>query len=174
MEQLFALLETTSLRGVLAGAFINDDDDPKQARLLLEAIYLKFDNQWLRCSSIGQYDQLALELSEKIEPAASTIESRVLEDYEFCVVPLTNLFMNEALASYRVQAVQCFLDSRADEQRAIVTTIALLLENNQTLFLDPRNTFGVRLGNAFDLEEWMRLNAESDSSYRQISWKRRG
>jgi len=172
MDKLVRFLETTLLTGVFSGAFIDDDDEPKRARLLLDCIYLQFSNQLLRCSSIGQYDQLAFELVSDVDPAASASDARLFEDYEFCLVPLTNLFVSEALSGHRVMAIRCLLDARADAERGVVTVAAIFLENGETLFLDPRNTFGVRIGNQLDFDEWVRLNAEGNSNYREFAWRR--
>jgi hypothetical protein len=82
----------------MAGAFIDNDDEPKHVRLLLQCIHLKLGHQLLRCSSIGQFDQLdqlALELVERIDPAASVSDAHLFEDYEFCLVPLTNIFVTK-------------------------------------------------------------------------------
>ena len=172
MDKLVSFLETASLTGIFAGAFIDEDDEPKRVRLLLECIYLEFDDQLLRCSSIGQFDQLALELVGDVDPTASARDARLFEDYEFCLVPLTNLFVGEALSSHRVMGIRCLLDARADAERGIVTVAAMFLENGETLFLDPRNTFGVRIGNKLDFDAWVRLNTEGDSNLREFAWKR--
>ena len=172
MDELVSFLETASLTVIFAGAFIDDDDEPKQARLLLECVYLKFADRLLRCSSVGQFDQLAFELVSRIDPAGSSSDARLFEDYEFCIVPLTNLFMSEALSSHRVMGIRCLFDARADAERAVVTVAAMFLENGETLFLDPRNTFGVRIGNKFDFDEWVRVNTDGNSNYREFSWNR--
>jgi hypothetical protein len=172
MDKLVSLLEATPLTGIVAGAFIDNDDEPKQTRLLLQCIYLKFDNQLLRCSSVGQFDQLAFELVDGIDPAASSSEARLFEDYEFCLVPLTNLFVSEALSNHRVSGIRCFLDSRADADRGVVTVAAMFLESGETLFLDPRNTFGIRIGNRLDFDVWVRLNTNENSDYREFAWER--
>jgi len=172
MDELVRFLETASLTDIFTGAFIDDDDEPKQARLLLECVYLKFTDRLLRCSSIGQFDQLALELVSGVEPAASSSDARLFEDYQFCTVPLTHLFVSEALASHRVMGIRCHLDARAVAERGIVTVAAIFLENGETLFLDPRNTFGVRIGNKRDHDEWLRLNTEGNSDYHEFTWSR--
>jgi hypothetical protein len=172
MNELVSFLGTSSLTGVFAGAFIDDDDEPKQARLLLQCIYLKFADHLLRCSSIGQFDQLALELVSSVDPAASSSDARLFEDYQFCLVPLMNLFVSEALSSHPIIGIRCFVDTRADAERGIVSVAAMFLENGETLFLDPRNTFGVRIGNRRDLDELVRLNTEGNSDYREFTWNR--
>jgi len=81
-------------------------------------------------------------------------------------------FVSEALAGHRVMDIRCYLDARADAKRGIVTVAAMLLESGETLFFDPRNTFGVRIGNKHDFDEWARLNTEGNSDYHEFAWNR--
>src|SRR5262245_6963789 len=83
---------------------------------------------------------------------------------------LTNLFVSDALSAHRIMEFRCFSDARADAEHGIVTVAAIFLENGEVLFLDPRNTFGVRMGNRTDLDEWIRLNVSDGAIYREFTW----
>jgi hypothetical protein len=170
MNEIIELLQTESLTEILSGGYIDDDDEPKRSRLLLRCIYLAFGDRLLRCTSVGQFDQLKFDIVEHVDPTFSSDDLRIFQEYQFCLIPLTNLFVTEALSNHRVVGLRYFFDSRADPTRGIVTTAAMFLERGEVLFLDPRNTFGVHVGNKLAFEAWIRFNVVGTSTYREFTW----
>jgi len=174
ITDIFSLLESKPLTDILlTGFFIAESDRPDCQRFVpnLTRIYLEFGDQFLLCTSINQYDQLKIEIAAKMTQDPITEEET---DFDFCICSVRELYLNNLYSENFVTGFFAFLDEGSDPDSGIVKSAEFRLGVHGSIFLDPLNLFGIRIGTEQQRDEWIEnwaSNREEQHPFQQLTWK---
>ncbi|TXS56690.1 hypothetical protein [Streptomyces sp. t39] len=149
-RQVAGLLDGRRVRDVLVPGWIDRDEQIVEFRPQPLVVWLRLDLGVVRLSAEEQFGSLGVRSGST--PDWSDVPLLAESEYEI------------ALASW---SEQLFGDGRGDlawtglrsyeTDDGHTTVMALDLEGDHTLFVDPTWTFGIRVGNAADERTWVEL-----------------
>lgn len=151
------------LTNILVAGYIDESESMKHFHPMFDDIYFDFTGVLLRASSIDQFWHLGLDLVERVE-----CRFQIEEGDDFGVCPL-DFVLQDPAGSNRLKQIIVFRESNIDATPGKTICAALTLHSGgtatafDTLFLDPRNEYGIRLGTQAALIEWRRANSTSVS-----------
>jgi hypothetical protein len=161
---IYELLETQPLTDILMVGSVDYDPAYKAERfdMLFHNIYLQFGDRFLRCTSLHKYS-LQLEIVDGISPDNT--------EGAFCVGSVYTLLVKHSDQNRLVTSFTAFIDEGSDFEMATVRCAAFLLGfpdrvgDQDLVFLDPWNTYGIRIGTKQLMDEWVRDNATPGDEY---------
>lgn len=141
---------------------------------MMKDVYLEFGfgDKLLRCTSI-EWADLEMEIVNGI-----TCNFDIDVDDEFCISSLYDLYCDQPPGNNFVTHLRIFTSQRSNLDAGVVTCMALRFERRNSIFLDPLNTFGIRIATELQLNEWTSREAVSGSLftrgivYKEHLWER--
>ena len=167
MNSISTILQTIKgklLTAILVTGYIDRDNSYKQFHPMFDDIYFDFEGVLIRASATSQFWYIQLELVKHIE-----FRYKLEDGDELCVSPLDFLLRVPSGNNY-LKEIVVFSDKTPEKFiQAIELRLECRSENviSDTIFLDPRNDFGIHLGKEPALAEWKFCNANFlESIYR--------
>jgi hypothetical protein len=163
MAAVAARLSGRQLTEILVAGYIDGLGSTRRFHPMFDDMYFDFDGLLLRASATDQFWHIELDFVDRIE-----CRFQIEEDDEFCVCPLDFVLRHPA-GPYHLKEIITFMATGMDASpdKAICAALVLEFEGTEatttTLFLDPRNDFGIHLGTEATLAEWRLANAMADS-----------
>jgi hypothetical protein len=161
MESVFNSEMITNLWLV---GFIEGKLPRKEFHPMLWWIYFQFETCYLRCESVNQW-HAKLQIVESI-----ALDFEVDPDDEFAVMPAAGLFLSEPKTKgQKIVRFECLLDESSNLENGLVKCGGFVLSNSDTLFFDPSNSLGFRLGTADQVKSWTSRLHTDVGTYRTAS-----
>jgi hypothetical protein len=169
INQILNLFQSHSLTNILVLGYIDNDDKIKRFNIIEKDIYLEFGEALLLCSSVNQYDQLKMNVVDKISPE---LDFEIEEDDELCVCSLYNMYLFDPYGTNRITSAEFLLDKNSNLEQGLVKCLGLRIgESKDYLFIDPTHTFGIQVNGKRSIEEWIEKAANSPiSDYMKWQW----
>lgn len=140
LRELEAALQNAQLADIVLVGFVDHSQQLARFRALLDAVYLEFDGIFLEIATIRDTGRARIgivaepriraELDDDMTPAISSVRQQVLRDPD----------ARNALREVRLWEV-----AEAQDQLSCAA-LSFELDNGQSVFLDPFNHFGIRIG----------------------------
>jgi len=127
-------------------------------------IYAEFHTAYIRLEAVNEW-HMKFELAQTIG-----VDFSVDPDDEFATVRIGDLFLPTVPKQTRkVTRFDVLLDEDSSLEGGIVKSGGFVFENGETVFFDPSNTFGFRIGTEIQVREWTSSRHHPLSSYRSVS-----
>lgn len=164
MREILELLETQPLTDIIVAGTVDNDSAYGASRfvMLLQTVYLQFTDRFLLCTSLHKF-YLRMEIVDDIIPDDS-------ED-GFCTCSIYTLLVKHSDQDHLVRSLRLYTDNGSSLETATVRSAAFLLGlpdsvgDQDVVFLDPWNTYGIRIGTKQLLDAWVRDNVTPGSEY---------
>jgi hypothetical protein len=162
LEQIAALMRDVAVADVFVGGIIDHEAEPKEFVRLMGCVYLRLGDTLLCCREEKQQLQIRLNIVEHIDMAYSAEQSSTLEQYEFCIMSMSSLLLNNGYPEHIICRLRCFADVHSDPTSAMFRCIAFEFEGGDVIFMDPAHTLGISVGGKDQLLTWLTSLVETD------------
>jgi hypothetical protein len=163
IDAVAASLRGRRLTDILVTGYIDGPESKRRFHPMFDDVYFDFDGLLLRASATDQFWYVELDLVDRVE-----CRFQIEEDDEFGVCPL-DFVLRHPGGPYHLRQIITFTahGMEASSRKAVCAALVLEFEGTEvaidTLFMDPRNEFGIQLGTEAALAEWRRANAGAES-----------
>ncbi|MEP7288502.1 MAG: hypothetical protein ABI947_22345 [Chloroflexota bacterium] len=167
VNNILSTLQEKYLTDLLVEGFVDKTENPLKFHAMLSHWYLKFEDVYLRCTSIGQADRLRIEFIDQV-----TLSFDMDEDDQFCISSVYEMRLPYTGPSHTnyVAALKLFSESETYFQAGILKRAEFQLGIVGTLFLEP-TIYGIYIGKEQDRDKWMQNNLDANSDY-EFAWER--
>jgi len=139
----------SSIKDIRVPGFVSTEEDALRFYPHLESVYFWFDKGTLRFQSVQQYSKLQISIAPNV-----VYDFEIDEDDRYGWCSAMDFIVHEQGVAPKLTSLGCFLTGGADISAGLMDAVEICLSEGTRLFLDPMNTFGVRLGNQNDRKEW--------------------
>jgi hypothetical protein len=158
------LLKDRKLTNIFVSGYLDKCKSTTYFHPMLRFLYLQFEDIILEVSSVDQYWNVEIAVVDHIK-----CKFEIDEDDEFCISSIYQMVVNYPDWENMFDELQVFAgdDSRLD--KGVVRRVALRLKcrgsdnMTDTIFIDPQNTFGIKLGGEIELGNWKAENLLDNS-----------
>jgi len=132
---------------------------PRRLQPYAETIYLKFSERYLRCDSVHQYSELRLTVTDEI-----SLDVPMDEDDELATASMFEQLIGDGYDAIFCTSLRCYIEVAPVSGETRILSAALSLESNTLLFIDPAQTFGIRIGGPDQRDRWLKHNLHAGVS----------
>jgi|SRR5947209_1321408 len=136
----------------------------KEFHPLLWWIYAEFHTVFVRFEAINEWH-----IKFDIVPTIAR-DFEVDKEDEFATMPIGSLFLPTVQKeSHRVSRFEALLDEGSNLDAGIIKCGGFVLESGETIFFDPSNPLGFRIGTATQVRQWTSNLHHPMESYKSVS-----
>lgn len=155
LQNLLDLLERCALTDIWVGGWLaplsGEQASWQKFTPDLMTVYLEFGDVIVRCNSIEQYSYLSMKVEDRIVQ-----DPRLAED-DYCIT-FAKEFLLRSTDPMQVLKFLGYYNSNTDLAGGIFLAAEFVLGGYgyaESLFLDPQNLFGIRIGKERERERWL-------------------
>jgi hypothetical protein len=150
LEELKRLIHGASLDDLLVPGYLDQDAAPVRFRALPLCLYVELGAVLLEFATVETTGTLRLRAVEAIRRLPE-----LEDDMVFAVSSLRQQVLRDVDAANRIAALKLWRAENDTEGGVGCSAAAFELENDQEIFIDPTNHFGIRVGGSELRQAWL-------------------
>ncbi|MBU2711909.1 hypothetical protein [Zooshikella harenae] len=107
-------------------------------------LFLEVNKLFLKLESVEQYSKLKVSFNSDVD---FSFDFDIEEDMSFCKYSAANIYFDSTLAENYISSVALYEPLFYDKSLAC-DAMEVVLDNNQCVFFDPKNLFGIKVGDS--------------------------